>query len=517
MHAESNAEESGVYAGLVARYARQIAGQLGCWDRVVITGSLEEVSYPRALERQLFAANIRYFDLAQFAEPLREAVREHVEGMAKAAGASVEYVRSRQVRKEDLVAAVLAHRGTAPGLVHVLSAMETCPVYRPWHDKGSGRTGLKLTQGQCLHYYLYFLHERLGLCYLRVPTWLPFRLQFYFNGHNWLAGELSRAGIAHRMTDNAFVEIADWSRAQQLADGFSIGALQADLDALARQCLPFLHRFPRGYHWSLRQVEYSWDLVWQRAQDLAPVYAELSRQAILTVKAPDIARFLGKRLSVEAEVSSDFATFQECTRLKHRLGSVFLKLYDKHGLVLRLECTANDVTFFHHYRKVVGRDGRVKYQNAALKKSIYSLGDLAELMHAATARYLAYLSGLEDRAPGQVDLDRISRPAHDDHHRSYRGFNFFAATDLGVLLALVRGEYQISGLSNRWLRPVLPGLSGGQIGRILKRLRLHGLLKKVGCTYKYYLTRLGQKALLTALKLKEHLVVPTLAGLAPTT
>jgi hypothetical protein len=41
------------------------------------------------------------------------------------------------------------------------------------------------------------------------------------------------------------------------------------------------------------------------------------------------------------------------------------------------------------------------------------------------------------------------------------GGNFFAAEDRGVLLASLRGEYQISGLSNRLLQRVLPGKSGG--------------------------------------------------------
>jgi len=81
-----------------------------------------------------------------------------------------------------------------------------------------------------------------------------------------------------------------------------------------------------------------------------------------------------------------------------------------------------------------------------------------------------------------------------------------------VLLAIMRGEYQISGLSNRRMQAVLPDKSGGQIGRILKRLRLHGLIKKIGKTYKYYLTDLGQRAVLVGLKLKEHLIVPALAA-----
>jgi len=257
-------------------------------------------------------------------------------------------------------------------------------------------------------------------------------------------------------------------------------------------------------------------LSWKRAADLAPVYAELSRQAILTVKAPDVAKFLGKRLSPEAELTSDFRTRIEGTRIRHSLGPASLKLYDKRGRVLRLECTANDVTFFKHYRKVEHRDGPPTYQVAALKKSLYSLGDLAGLRRAACARYLAFLSALEDRSGGSVDLHRITEPARDEQPRSYRGFNFFAAGDLGVLLAILRGEYHISGLSNRLLQRVLTGKKGGQISRVLKRLRLHGLIRKIGHTCKYYVTALGQRALVAALKLKEHLILPTLMSPAST-
>jgi hypothetical protein len=501
---------------LSSRYASQIAGQLGCFDRVIITGNLLDVCHPGALERQLHFAGIRCFDLGLFAEPLRDAIRDHAVTLARAAGLEVEFIQRKNFRKEDRVAEVLARRGDHPGLVHVFSAMEPCPAFRPWHDKSSGRTGVKLTQGKCLHFYFYFVHERLGLCYLRVPTWLPFRLQFYFNGHAWLANELRRAGIAFRMEDNALVEIADWKQAQALADAFPIQALNADLNALARQHVPFLKQFPSGYYWSLMQVEYSWDLSWKRAADLAPVYAEISRQAILTVKAPDVAKFLGKRLSPEAELTSDLRTRIEGTRIKHTLGPASLKLYDKRGRVLRLECTANDVTFFKHYRKVEHRDGPPTYQVAALKKSLYSLGDLAGLMRAACARYLAFLSALEDRSGGSVALHRITEPARDEQHRSYRGFNFFAAGDLAVLLALLRGEYHISGLSNRLLQRVLTGKKGGQISRVLKRLRLHGLIRKIGHTYKYYVTALGQRALIAALKLKEHLILPTLMSPAST-
>jgi hypothetical protein len=45
---------------------------------------------------------------------------------------------------------------------------------------------VRFASGKCLHYYFYFVDRELGLAYVRVPTWAPFRLQVWFNGHQWL-------------------------------------------------------------------------------------------------------------------------------------------------------------------------------------------------------------------------------------------------------------------------------------------------------------------------------------------
>lgn len=156
------------------------------------------------------------------------------------------------------------------------------------------------------------------------------------------------------------------------------------------------------------------------------------------------------------------------------------------------------------------RNGGISYQLAALKRSIYSLGDLHELLEAATRRYLDFVGELDHRVPARLDLERITRTTHDHHDRSWRGFNLFSTADLQAILAVLRGEHHISGLTNRRLQGVLPGKNAGQISRILKRLRLHGLIRRIGRTYKYYVTRLGQRLLIAALKLKEHLLLPEL-------
>ena len=178
---------------LTERHEDQIAGVLSCWDRMLVFGTLPKICYAEGMTSYLYERKIRIFDYPKFAEPFRNELRENAERLAAESGIEIEFLRKRNVRKEDRVKEILARRGDHPGLVCILSAMEPCSTYKPWHNKSTGKTYLLPDDGKCLHYYFYFIDEELGLCYVRVPTWLPCRLQIYFNGHNWLAGVLQQA------------------------------------------------------------------------------------------------------------------------------------------------------------------------------------------------------------------------------------------------------------------------------------------------------------------------------------
>jgi hypothetical protein len=502
---------------LTERYAEQIVGVLSCYDRIVITGTLAGVCFPEGMAKHLRGQGIRLFDYPRFAELLREEIRRNAEAVARAQGVVIEFVRAvGAFRKEDRIKAVLAQRGTAPGLVHIFSAMEPCPAFMPWTDKVSGKTTLRYKDGKCLHYYYYFIDEAFGLCYLRVPTWAPFRLQFYCNGHNWLAGQLHQAGIPYQQLDNTFSSVGDWDQAQTLSDAFPVEHLHRLLDRVAARYCPVAAQFDTTYHWSLLQVEYATDLVFARQADLRPLYDTLVRTAIHAVKPADVATFLGHKLTgnFQDEVGNDFHTRIEGTRLKHYMGPVAIKLYDKQALVLRIETTVNDVAFFRHHRQVEHRDGTKETKLAPMQKTIYSLAPLRELLLAANRRYLAFLSDLDDPSAGVRQVERLAEPVRQDA-RTYRGFNLFSADDLALFLALTRGEWHISGFRNSALRRVLPDRSGAQVSRLLKRLHLHGLIKKVGRTYKYYLTDAGRRVVLTALKLQHLVVIPSLAAPLP--
>lgn len=501
---------------ITERYADRITTTLNCFDRVVITGVWVDFGHAKAMAATLTQRGIRLFDYTHFAEALRNQLQAAVQRTAGETGLTVDFIRRKNFRKEERIKEILAERGDHPGLVHIFSAMEACPSFQPWHDKTTHETFLKPRPAKCLHYYFYFIDPEFGLCYLRVPTWAPFRLQFYFNGHHWLARQLARRHIGYTLADNAFVAIEDPAAAQKIADRFSVRRLHHMLDHYARRACPFIDQFPGGIHWSLMQVEYATDLVFRRRDDLAPLYDGLVRTAVHAVKAEHVATFLGRRLDPRyaGEVGNDFSTRIQGTRIRHHMGAAAIKMYDKHGRVLRIETTANDISFFKHHRKVVHRDGTSEFKLAAVRKSIYSLPDLTGLLAAANRRYLEFLSALDAPDVGIKAVERLSEPVREND-RPYPGFNLFRDDDLDLFQAIVRGEFAISGLRNRDLRTLLKK-SGGQVSRLLKRLRLHGLIKKIGRTYKYYLTRAGQAVTAAAFRLRETLVLPVLGGLIPT-
>jgi hypothetical protein len=494
---------------LTQRYDDRIVGVLSCYDRVVVTGTLPTVCYADGMTRFLYASGIRIFDYPAFASTLRDRVRERAVSVAAEAGVTIEHVSKSHIRKEAIVAKVLEQRGEHPGLVHILSAMEACPAYRPWHDKQTHKTHVRPDSGKCLHYYFYFMDTVLGLIYLRVPTWAPFRLQFYCNGHSWLARRLTAEGIAFTAADNAFVRIDDWHRAQELADGFSPDLLHRVLDRYTALCCPVLDVFGQSYHWSLMQVEYATDLVFRSATTLQPLYERLARESVLSVKAEQIATFLGRQITAQLaqEVGSQHSTRIEGTRIKHRYGASSIKMYDKFGSMLRIETTTNDVSFFRHHRKVEHRQGPPTRGLAPVKKSIYSLIDLRAILFGCNRRYLEHLSALDDFSAGARALDRLTKPRTVDD-RTIKGINFFDPTDNALLHALQDPRVNIAGVRRADLAPLLENLSPDRLSRQLRRLRDIGVIKRVAGTYRYYLTRMGRAATAALCRLTESILIP---------
>jgi hypothetical protein len=74
----------------------------------------------------------------------------------------------------------------------------------------------------------------------------------------------------------------------------------------------------------VQQIECATDIMFKQACDLEPLYDEIIRTAIFTVKPDNIAAFLGQRITYNCkkEVGTNYNQRILGTRIKHHMGDV---------------------------------------------------------------------------------------------------------------------------------------------------------------------------------------------------
>ena len=75
------------------------------------------------------------------------------------------------------------------------------------------------------------------------------------------------------------------------------------------------------------------------------------------------------------------------------------------------------------------------------------------------------------------NLNKISKTV-ESSDRTYKEFNFFNEDEQKLLEVLARGEFNIKGIQNKTIREFIPEKSSAAISRIIKRIHVHGLIKK---------------------------------------
>lgn len=499
----------------IEKYSSAIQGIISCYDRVIISGTLNQWGYSAGMFSYLMQNNIKIMDFPKFAKGYNDKLRASIESIAKTEGIAIENIRRpSSFDKEQAIKKIIRETEKQEGIIHIYSSMEISGGYEGKWDNKNRKVSLQKITPRCLNYYIYFIDKVLGLCFIRIPTWIPFRIQFYFNGHNYLAYKLRKNNITYKMEDNAFVEISDYQAAQKLSDDIRAADIHKWLDIIVKRYVPFLEEINQSYRWTIQQSEYATDVIFKRKEDLRFLYEDLITNCIHSVKPENIATFFNRALAAHysSEVGTKYNKQIQGTRIKHYMGANSIKMYDKASVLLRIETTANNISEFHTYRTVEKKNGEKVKQNTGMKKSIYSLFELGKFSRSANLRYLDFISCFDSNIQGNKNLTKISEKKYFKE-RSYKGFNFFDAFDARILLALSSGEFNINGFRNKSLRKKLRNnISPSTVTRILKRLLLHGLIKKVRKTTKYYLTALGKKAIAIIMMLKEKNIIPALAN-----
>ena len=249
-------------------------------------------------------------------------------------------------------------------------------------------------------------------------------------------------------------------------------------------------------------------------------YEELVKQITLSTAPEDILTFLGKKLRGDqaGKIQTSYKRTYFGIRIKHQNRNIIIKIYNKAGSVLRIEITFNNASELRVLQEVHQKDGQTVKKLSPLKKSIYSMEHYIRFAKDATRRYLDFLNQMDNNSKGITEINQFTE-RKTENNKNYKGFNPFNSQDNTIFQELLNGLFISNGFRNKDLRSALskklPAGSSGESGwstskicRLLKRLRVFGLLKRVTKSYKYFLTEKGRMILSLCVKLRTITVIP---------
>lgn len=462
-------------------------------------------------------------DFTPYAKATTALIADHCRALATAAGRPVISFDHHKTRnrasyhKDDLAKSIAAEDGITEGIVCLISAVEPCMSFQVRKRHATGNLEMFRRERACLHHYLYLIDPEFGFMHIRIQGWIPYEVQVYINGREWLARQLDKAGVAYLRYDNSLQRIDNLEKASAICERFAHKAWPRVLNAFARRVNPLMGRIRAagygGYYWVTDQAEIATDVMIKDRRELLEVWPDIVHHAALNLGSEDVLGFLGRKLhpSLAAEVCTDSKRRPQGWRVRHRMGGNWVKLYDK-ASVLRVETTINKPSEFRALRVFTDAKGRRERRWCPMRKGVADFWRNFQVGIAANRRYLDALAAAPLKGEGVAAIDALCRPRTKDG-RTYARFNPLTPKDLALFRALLSGEHAINGFRNRDLtrrlyrRPPHDRDEAHRrcerVSRLIVKLRGHGLVAKVPRSRLYRVTHYGNRVLTAAIALHD--------------
>ena len=417
-------------------------------------------------------------------------------------------------RKDDIAQEYESQFQQAEGIVFVGKAQEKTPVFRTEKRRNpqTGRTYPWIVRSTAMvnHYYFYGIDPDFGPFFLKFCTYFPYNAKLCINGHEYVKRQLAKEGIAFEALDNGVLKCADPRRLQQLCDGLSASKIDALLRKwLARLPHPFTSKDrAAGYRYdvSILQAEFSLTQVLDRPLSGRIFFEEVIRENLDIGRPDQVQLIFQRRISkrtpgrFRTRVLTEGVTPSLHVDYKHSR----IKQYHKEGRALRTETTINDTRDF------------------GIGKRLSNLPALRRIGFQANRRLLDVQRISQDCAVGEDAFSRVNEPVEVDGQRA-SGLRFADVAVQALLSSLLVFRLLPRGFSNRDLRdhwaPLLgktpDDMTPGQMTYHLRRLRLHGLIKRIPGTHRYQVTIQGWRAALFFTRTYNRVLRPGLAQIVP--
>jgi hypothetical protein len=494
----------------LSRFRSLVLFVLSGFDRLRLCGESRLLNHARGVQSYCYQQRIRFKDFPDHAEALTKTLRSDT--LNQRGNIPLKHLDSPDIDKEATALELARQQGRTSGRIALITCQESGLTYR-LRKNHDGLVEPRKEPTRCVHYYHYFLHEQLGLCYVRIQTWFPFTVRVGLNGRRWLGQQLRNRGVRFEQRGNLITQVDDVALAQRLLEDQKHVLWPEVLRDLVRPVHPlwdYLHdRVNTPFYWMTEQSEWATDYLFRSPDDLALWYPRWVQHGILDLSCKDVLRYLGKQPpnqgygSLTGESKIDRRDRPEGTRLKFWYNTNSLKFYDKEKIALRIETTINSPKEYKVFRTKEGEPQNAPKSWQHLRKGVADMPRRAEVADAANNRLAASLASVAQTTTlgdlikplGQAVIDknglRLARPLHP-----------LTGTDAELLRTLAQGDYLINGFRNRDLRLSLYGPSqdanerrrqSAKTTRLLAILKAHALILKVQKTHRYQLTANGRR------------------------
>ena len=468
-----------------------------CFDRVVVNG------YLRIFFSEGSVVNF-FHEVCRVAKITKAVLRQRTDDYNRWVASycanhevPLVWAESGVRKKEDL--SPLRERRKAKGafgLYYAMMSKECGPSFRISEPKfptdDPNYTILRAQRTLCRHYYFYIYDEVIGALLLRVGSFFPFQVTAYLNGHEFIARELARKGVAFTQHDNAICAVKDPAALDAAAAAWSPELIAERIDywtfhlgpkfsARERKACGGLHRF-----WAVQQVEYCLNFIFKANRPIRRLFERACELSLYLLTADRIARIFAQpaRRWVKGKIQVVLERLKDGMHVfraywKHS----FLKGYEKMRTFLRFEVVCNNLADF------------------GLKKDLHELGAVAacfgpmlDRFATAKAEHLNVHGHFdliaELAAPRQIGKTKIAG-IKLENRRAMRLLEVLLRRAGGGFGGWTTRELRLAILDAFNLKPANYTLN--QIRYDLRKLRAHGIIQRAANTYSYHLSERGQK------------------------
>jgi hypothetical protein len=349
----------------------------------------------------------------------------------------------------------------------------------------------------------------------------PFGAQVMLNGHEYVACQAQKATIDFTKQDNSFTTVADAADLAKVADTLSRDEIAGRLLQICERwiyttCLCFAldleeqNKSKFHYQYSVFQIEYSRDLLFQSGRQMDQVFQALIGRTRGPLNLNRIKTIFGDKSRPHYDKRKKNPTrwgvvvekpAYDVTIFKVHYGKMTLKIYTKGEHVLRIEVIVHNTKEYRWGRSLPCFPQIVLRLRGILERFLNAVGCVdACFVSDDNMENLPQPAQVGQTKVGGIDLNkpRMRRVAN-------------------AVLALASSPtgFTASGLAQK-VR-VISGESDSAYGTRraaydIKKLRAKGMVQKIGASRRYEALHEGLRALTALVVLREHVIRPLLAA-----